>query len=98
MAVAVANEPAVVARAIRAAADVAEVEEDQGFLASVYLVPGGVAVALLDRSLNGATYEGQVLRQVMLHTAGAGGFGLFAWYRANGRLILRCMDGDRLVI
>ena len=85
VALAVAKEPSIIARAIRAAADVIEVEEVNGFCASVLLVPGAVAVARLDRSLVGALHEGAVLRWTMLHTTGVFGHGFFIYHLgANG--------------
>lgn len=79
----ITREPPLVARAIRAAADVIEVEEGGGFCASVFLMPGAVAVAMLDRSLGGAAHEGAVLRWTMLHTTGLYGPGLFIYRLDN---------------
>lgn len=75
-----------VVRAIRAAADVIEVDAGDGFCASVYVSPdGGVSVARLDRSLRGAPDEGEVLRWTMEHAAGLYGSGLFVHRRSPGR-------------
>lgn len=71
--------PPLLARALRAAADVVEVEEGGGFLASLLVMPEAVPVARLDRSLDGAACEGAVLRAVMLTTTGARGCGYFVW-------------------
>lgn len=72
--------------AIRAAANVVEVDEGHGFCASVLVTPGETSVARLDRSLDGAPYEGAVLRWVMLHTTGLYGSGYFV-YRLRGRTL-----------
>lgn len=73
-----------VARAIRAGADVVEVDDENGLVASVYLAPGRMAVARLDRSLDGSPDEGRVLREVMYTTTGIYGPGLFLWYEEEG--------------
>jgi hypothetical protein len=88
---AVALESLPAASAIRAAADVIEVEEGHGFCASVYLEPGAVAVARLDRSLAGASHEGEVLRQAMWATTGMHGNGLFFWHLSGGIVVHRCL-------
>lgn len=77
---AVAAESSPTLRTIRAAADVTEVDQGGGFSASVYVVPGNVAVARLDRSLRGAAHEGEVLYEAMLATAGMRGPGIHVWY------------------
>jgi hypothetical protein len=66
-------------RALRAQADVIEVDEGRGFCASVLVVPGSPPVARLDRSINGAPHEGAVLRWVMLRTTGLFGWGYFVY-------------------
>jgi hypothetical protein len=66
-------------QSVRAAADVTIVDEGNGFLASVLVTPDGLPVARLDRSIEGASYEGTVLRWTMLHTTGAFGFGYFVY-------------------
>lgn len=66
-------------RAIRAAADVVDVDAGERVLASVLVVPGHIAVARLGRSLEGSPHEGAVLRAIMLTTAGLHGCGLFVW-------------------
>jgi hypothetical protein len=84
MAVEVLVEPAPVLRAIRAVADVIEVDENSGFCASVYLEPGRVPVASLARSLRGASNEGDVLRWTMNHATGLHGAGLVRLPPVNG--------------
>lgn len=70
-------------RAFRASADVIEVDEGLGFCASVLVVPGSPPVARLDRSINGASYEGAVLRWTMMHTTGLFGSGYFVYRLAS---------------
>jgi len=77
------DETTALLRTVRAAADVLEVEEGGGFCASVYLGAGDVAVARLDRSLQGANYEGAVLRRVLEHCAGVHGPGYFEFRLAT---------------
>lgn len=66
-------------QAIRASADVIEVDASGGLLASVYLAPGSVAVARLSRELHGSPHHGRILHEAMLATAGCYGYGLFVW-------------------
>lgn len=73
-------------RALRAQADVIEVDEGRGFCASVLVVPGSPPVARLDRSINGAPYEGAVLRWTMMHTTGLFGSGYFVYRLASETL------------
>lgn len=56
-----------IVRAIYAGADVIEVDVGDGFCASVYRAPGVKTVLRLDRSIQGAPYEGDVLRWAMWH-------------------------------
>jgi hypothetical protein len=76
-------DPLPIVRAIRAAADVIDVDEGHGFCASVLVTPGGTAVVRLDRSLEGSPHEGTVLRWTMLRTTGSFGPGYFVYRIAD---------------
>jgi hypothetical protein len=76
-------DPLPIVCAIRAAADVIDVDDGRGFCASVLVTHGGTAVARLDRSLEGAPHEGAVLRWAMMHTTGAYGPGYFVYRLAT---------------
>jgi hypothetical protein len=75
-------DPLLTVKSLRAAAEVVEVDEGHGFRASVLVTPDGT-VARLDRSLEGAPDEGDVLRWVMLHATGLYGCDYFD-YRLDG--------------
>jgi hypothetical protein len=72
-------DPLPILQVVRAAADVAIVDEGHGFLASVLVTPDGIPIARLDRSLEGSRHEGTVLRWTMLRTTGAYGPGYFVY-------------------
>ena len=80
---AVEVDPLPAVRALRATADVIDVDGCDNFCASVLVVPGQPAVARLARSLRGSPSEGEVLYQVMLHTTGLYGTGYFVWRLAE---------------
>lgn len=65
-----AREPSPLLRAVLAAARVVDVDEDDGFCASVYRNYGHLAVVRLGRSIRGAPHEGDVLRWAMEQTVG----------------------------
>lgn len=65
------------AHVVAATAHVIDVDEGDGFCASVLCRPNGPAVARLDRSIRGALHEGDVLRWTIEHSTGAFGPGYF---------------------
>jgi hypothetical protein len=71
-------------QALRASADVIEVDEGPGFYASVLVVPGHTAVARLSRSLDGSPHEGAVLRWTMLHATSLYEPGLYFYRLPRG--------------
>lgn len=84
-----AVDQALVRRAIRASADVTEVDWGHGFCASVSVLPGRMAVAHLDVSLRGAAHEGAVLRAAMERTARLFGERIFTFWTSPGGILIR---------
>lgn len=73
---------------LRATADVALVEEGEGFLASVLWMPGYVPAARLLPGLADRPYGGVVYHAAMMATTGFCGEGYFEWRLGPGGVVV----------